>query len=1228
MTRLRIRQLLGSVSFAAIAVGLAANVAYADEITSDTTDYSNAATLDELVISAEVSRTNPDAAVANLGTITGALKVTSTGSILSEGADNTNVYGIYNGGSIGSIVNDGSIAALMPNDDTTPVFGIYISNDATIGDITNNGTITAGIFDSDGNAKKNAVGIGIDSDVTNLINTGTIKASMGIAMSGSASLVSNSGDVTGISMAGGGFDTVGEFTNSGTITAGNSSLFDSGLLVILTTITDFTNTGAIDGGTGLGTAFLSADFGSFSNGGTIKGMFGMMSADFLGSRSTFGDFTNTATGEITGTEIGLFAGKTDFTEFTNDGVISATGDGALMALIASNVNVTAPSGIAGLQGNAAIVSLNSTFGTFTNNSSVSSTSNGTAAGLLSVGTSFDSITNAEGASISAEGTSVVLGSALVGGSAGEISNAGTMSATATASGSLSVGLLATGPALMGIEGDAVDIGTLDNSGSVTAKGDIAFGAVFDLASIDSFDNSGTVSAEGNTLGGGLLVASVDLGSFNNSGTIAGTGAYSGGVVLTGLSAMVGNLGDTGIGDLLGGIDNPMLGVITGLGSLDPAELATPMSVTSFTNSGTISGGLLGLYVGDATLGTLNNSGTISSGSVALYLDDGADVDGIDNSGTISGPDAMAFYGEVSFGTIANSGTIAGDIKNRTDHTLTFIGGTGDAYGLITGYSADPSKLVTGLIDSRDADVVFQSGNTRLNSDIDVGTHSVTNNGNLRVDSQVSITGNYTQSSSGKLVIAATAEEIGKLMVSGTADLTNGTIVIVPIGGYKLAGGVPDVLSAGTLNIDELTMRAGTDTITFSLVVIDGVTQLVANLPDNGPTSDYAEIGGDAGAVGAEMGRALDVIASGSTEAAIDFQTNVLVPLLGLDDAEQPAAIAALGPSGAPAAWQLGHNASSLFSGAVFTRQQGRIARVQAAPSPVSGYAESPAQPFASAWQNALATPGSAADPFATSVWAEALGGTGTDDDQSLSGGGLAIGADRAVSADLVLGVAGSLVSVDGETGAGDGATSTESRYQGMLYASWQPGAFHLDLQAGAGFGAVSQDRRIDFLDSVASATFDERGVTASAEAGYDLALGAATLTPHLGLDYGRSFTDGYTETGAGAANLSIDAADIASLTGRLGAKLAWALPTAFGQLTPALEAEWQHDFIDDAVVTTGSLAGTDFSVSEDRPAADAAKLGVSLGLETGNVLFGAEYYETLSASSRSQTGLLKGQVRF
>ena len=84
------------------------------------------------------------------------------------------------------------------------------------------------------------------------------------------------------------------------------------------------------------------------------------------------------------------------------------------------------------------------------------------------------------------------------------------------------------------------------------------------------------------------------------------------------------------------------------------------------------------------------------------------------------------------------------------------------------------------------------------------------------------------------------------------------------------------------------------------------------------------------------------------------------------------------------------------------------------------------------------------------------------------------------------------------------------------------------------------------------------------EMGKAIALTAAvTLVPYAGLSYLHSERDGFTETGAGSANLSVGDASEDSLRSTLGLRLSRAITTRDNhRITPYLDAAYVREYLD------------------------------------------------------------------
>jgi outer membrane autotransporter protein len=80
------------------------------------------------------------------------------------------------------------------------------------------------------------------------------------------------------------------------------------------------------------------------------------------------------------------------------------------------------------------------------------------------------------------------------------------------------------------------------------------------------------------------------------------------------------------------------------------------------------------------------------------------------------------------------------------------------------------------------------------------------------------------------------------------------------------------------------------------------------------------------------------------------------------------------------------------------------------------------------------------------------------------------------------------------------------------------------------------------------------------------------LTPTASVQYTHFEIDGFTETGAGGANLTVAARDADSLRSRLGLNLSAHVDWGWS-LFPYVFAGWEHEFADDDPIESAFAAG-------------------------------------------------------
>lgn len=236
--------------------------------------------------------------------------------------------------------------------------------------------------------------------------------------------------------------------------------------------------------------------------------------------------------------------------------------------------------------------------------------------------------------------------------------------------------------------------------------------------------------------------------------------------------------------------------------------------------------------------------------------------------------------------------------------------------------------------------------------------------------------------------------------------------------------------------------------------------------------------------------------------------------------------------------------------------------------------------------------------------------------QSTIGGGVA-GTDFRVTDSLVLGAsfgyAHSMVTGSDGTGEADGDS-----YRFTGYGTWNPGTFFVDGTLGYTYSTFDTRRDLAMGRFSGSAKGNTSGgdVEAGLRVGKQFSLGGFAVEPDAGLTYDRITTDRFTESGAGAFNLTVGQTTLDSLRSAIGGRISRTFQLEDGlALEPELRAHWEHEVLDQNARSTLSLVGQPYTISSARPGRDAAVLGVGLaGLISSNVRVFAAYDASLRAN--------------
>ncbi len=762
---------------------------------------------------------------------------------------------------------------------------------------------------------------------------------------------------------------------------------------------------------------------------------------------------------------------------------------------------------------------------------------------------------------------------------GTLTNQGTLTGTVT----VNSGATLSNGGVVSIDDASTNSGVFTNTGSVTNRDTLTNAGT--LANSSQFtnngvlDNTGSLSNSGTISGPGTLLTS---GSLTNSGVVtSGVTGVTGGGVITNSGTFVG-VSDTGVDLTAGGtlvntatgfIQGGQYGVQVGAGaSVRNAGVILDDDTAGATLASNAS------MVNDAT-------GKITGATGVIFTGTGASLT---NRGTITGTAGVAvqFGAGVNTLTLDTGSTLVGGIDGGGGAGRIVLTGAGSMSNAIANFGAG-SALTIGA-----GAVWTASGNW--------GVASVTNSGTLQpgaAGSSLHVTGNYVQTSTGVLRIAANAAGASsQLLVTGTASVAGSVAVVAADGSYQPETRYTILTSSGL-------------TGQFS-----GVSSDLAFLT---PTLSY-----DAASAYLTLARSADF----SSAAVTSNQVNTAVAVqAGGSDSALYKAVVGQSTSGARTAFDaLSGEAYASTNSALLADsrliRQGVLSRMRQGlngglASLETGSTQSTSETGTVGWGEIHGDFGHlGSDGVAARVTQNSVGfATGVDTEIA---GAWRIGA--------AVGYTRSDIDVDSRLSQADVDSTSVAVYGGRAFG---PLSFRL---AGAyGWNDISARRTATFPGFTDTLQADYSANTAQAfgELAYGLAFGRVAVEPFAGAAYVKVDSDAVREKGGAAAlNIQGDKVDVGYST--VGARFAtaWTVgPDAV--LTPRASLAWQHTFGD---LTPGARAafqetGVAFSVTGAPLARDAALVEAGADLKVGARLkVGVSYQGGLSKNAVDN----RMQVRF
>jgi len=802
--------------------------------------------------------------------------------------------------------------------------------------------------------------------------------------------------------------------------------------------------------------------------------------------------------------------------------------------------------------------------------------------------------------------------------------------------------------------------------------------------------SGTNTYTGGTnIGDGILSVSAD----NNLGASGGAITFNGGTLQTGASFDLGSTRtvtfNTGGGTVdTNGYNLGFAGVLTGTGPITKTGAGTltltPNVADSYIGTVTISGGTLalnGAFTSSSSYAV--NGGSLDLGGFSQNLSAVTLASGAINNGNLT----SSSYG-VQSGSIGANLLGAGTLTKTGSGTVTltgtntYSGGTTVSAGTLQGNSSSLQGAIT-----NNANVVFDQASTGTYAGIMSGTGTLVkqNSGTLNLTGANTYTGATTINGgrlavNGSLASAVTVNNGGTLGGNGTVGgiVANSGGTVAPgnsIGTQTVAGNV--TFNAGSTYQVEANAAGQADRINAggSTTLNPGANvSVVAATGNYQPRTTYTILnstGGVSGAfgnAGVNLAYLTPTLSYDANDVFLTLQLNGSTLISAAATPNQLAVADALNSVAGTATGSMNTLINQLVVLPASQQQRAlttlggqstaNLPRIQLDTVRVinqqlqsrmngtgnGGYGLQSSLPY-SGIQLAYDPPVSDAPAaYAGTLdaapshgfWLHGIGARGgADGDSNAYGydyttGGIAAGIDRDITDQFTLGVSGAYARNNVSFDTVSDSSHINSGYLN-LYASYGDGPWHMKGIAGYGHSRYYTKRVIEIgsSTSIANGEADGNEVSAYGEVAYDIPLQSFTLQPVAGLNLGWLKRNSYNESGAGAADLSVDSQTVHTTNSQLGLRI----KKEFGETNVSrtqLEAHalWSHEFSNpDATVSSNFISAPTaaFAVDGVTTKRDAAIVGAGIAHEvTRKVSLYADYNAELRGGGQDQQALVAG----
>jgi outer membrane autotransporter protein len=245
---------------------------------------------------------------------------------------------------------------------------------------------------------------------------------------------------------------------------------------------------------------------------------------------------------------------------------------------------------------------------------------------------------------------------------------------------------------------------------------------------------------------------------------------------------------------------------------------------------------------------------------------------------------------------------------------------------------------------------------------------------------------------------------------------------------------------------------------------------------------------------------------------------------------------------------------------------------------------------------------------------------------NLSSFGLAVGVDRALTSNILAGVAAGYDNGYQNFKSLDSTGQFDS-FRTAVYASWYNRKFFVDSYAGYTKTLHSTRREINFSDyrTTAHGRYNDDLVSIGVEFGRTIWKGKTLLTPSAGLHYITIGSPSLTETEGGDANLFVYGNRYQSLRMPVGVKVTQMFDVRGITLMPEVKVSFARELANDSArvrteFAERALLGVPFEADSGKWGRSSGRLGVGLNaLFTDRLKFRLEYDHEIYNYTTSNT---------